>query len=65
MVVFRNADPVLFDLSPALLDGAPSWTMVVSHHCMCRRIFRSLHITSCLATKRIVGPRRFRDLSST
>ena len=65
MVVFLHADPVLFDLSPALLGGAPHWSMVVPDNRMCRRIFRALHIARCLATKRVVGPRRFRDLPVT
>src|SRR5262249_24767488 len=56
------ADPVLFDLSPALLDRAPLRAVVVSRHRVCSRIFRSLHITRRLATERVVGARRFCDL---
>ncbi len=65
VVVFRHADPVLCDLSPALLDGAACWTMVVSVHWMRCRIFRALRLARALAPKRIVGTRRFRNLSIT
>src|SRR4249919_2162439 len=40
VVVLRHADPVLFDLSPALLDSAACRTMVVSVHRMRCGIFR-------------------------
>src|SRR6266403_5086690 len=63
VVVFLHADPVLCDLSPALLDGAACWTMVVSVHRMRCRIFRALRLAGALAAKRIVGTRRFRNLS--
>src|SRR6266511_4081051 len=62
-VVFLHADPVLFDLSPALLDSAPHWTMVVSDNRVCRRIFGALRVARSLAAKWAVGARRFRDLS--
>src|SRR6266481_709650 len=65
LVVLLHADPVLFDLSPTLLGSAPPWTMDFSDNRVCRRIFRSLHITRCLAAKWIVGPWRFCDLSVT
>src|SRR5712675_1415394 len=63
VVVLLHADPVLCDLSPALLDSAACWTMVVSVHRMLCRIFCALRFARALATKRIVGTRRFRDLS--
>src|SRR5512132_1983263 len=63
VVVCRHADPVLFDLSPALLDGAARWTTVVSVHRMRCGIFRALCVARALAPKRIVGTRRFRNLS--
>src|SRR5437667_2525347 len=60
VVVFRHADPVLCDLSPALLDGAACWTMVVFVHRMRCRIFRALRLAGTLAPKWTVGARRFR-----
>ena len=51
------------DLSPALLDSAARWTMVVSVHRMRCGIFRALCLARALAAKRIVGTRRFRNLS--
>ena len=63
LVVFLHADPILFDLSPALLDGAPTWAMDVSDNRVRCRIFRTLRITRALAAKRIVGAWRFRGLS--
>src|SRR5258707_11344544 len=63
VVVFRHADPILCDLSPALLDGAACWTMVVSVHRMHCGIFRTLCLARALAPKRIMGARRFRSLS--
>src|SRR5207244_3824224 len=63
VVVFLHADPVLFDLSPALLGGAPTWAMDVSDNRVRCRIFRALRITRALAAKRIVGAWRFRSLS--
>src|SRR5262245_18448143 len=65
MVVFLHADPVLCDLSPALLDGAPHGPMAVFANWMCRGIFRALRLAGPLAAKRIVGTRRFRNLSIT
>src|SRR4051812_38877197 len=65
VVVFRHADPVLSDLSPALLDGTAGWTMVVSVHWMRCGIFRTLCLARALATKRTLGTRRFRNLSIT
>src|SRR5437899_9812790 len=63
VVVFRHADPVLCDLSPALLDSAACWTMVVSVHRMRCRIFRALRLAGAMAAKRVVGTRRFCNLS--
>src|SRR5262249_31312989 len=63
VVVLRHADPVLFDLSPALLNGVSCWTVVVSVHRMCGRIFCALRFAGSLAAKRIVGTGRLRDLS--
>src|SRR4051794_18931076 len=54
VVVFRHADPVLFDLSPALLGGAACWTWVVSVHRMRCGIFFPLRAARALAAKRIV-----------
>src|SRR5204862_6985524 len=48
---------------PALLGGAPSWTMDVLVHRVCRGIFRALPVAHRLPTKWLVGARRFRDLS--
>src|SRR5207247_9921252 len=55
VVVLLHVDPVLSDLSPALLGGAPLGTAVVSDNRMCGRIFRALRVARSLATKRIVG----------
>src|SRR5262249_20292456 len=63
MVVFRHADPVLFDLSPALLDGAPHWAIAVFANRMCGGLFRALRLARTLAAKWVVGTGRFRDLS--
>jgi len=63
VVVFLHADPVLFDLSPALLDSAACWTMVVSVYRMRCRMFCAIRLARPVAAKRIVGTRRFRDLS--
>src|SRR5712675_1676732 len=65
VVVLLHADPVLCDLSPALLDSSARWTMVVSVHRMRRGIFCALRLARALAAKRIVGTRRFRSLSIT
>src|SRR5207249_12319160 len=65
IVVLLYADPVLFDLSPALLGGAAGWTAVVSDNWICGRIFRALRVARALAAKRIMGPWRLRDLSIT
>src|SRR5207249_11328837 len=65
VVVLFHADPVLFDLPLAFLVGAPLGTVVVSDNRMCRRIFRALRVARAVATKRIVGARRFRDLPIT
>src|SRR4029077_21046040 len=53
VVVFLHANPILCDLSPALLDGAACWTMVVSIHWMRCRILRTLCLARALAPKRI------------
>src|SRR4030095_16956633 len=63
VVVLFHADPVLFNFSHALSGGAPLGTVVVFVNCMCRRIFRALHVACSLATEWPVGVRRFRDLS--
>src|SRR4029453_11712370 len=42
VVVFLHANPVLCDLSPALLDGAPHGPMAVFVNWMCGGIFRAL-----------------------
>jgi peptidoglycan/LPS O-acetylase OafA/YrhL len=47
----------------ALLGGAPSRTMEVLVHRVCRGIFRALPVAHRLPTKWLVGARRFRDLS--
>src|SRR5437870_3359764 len=65
VVVLLHADPVLFNLSPALLGSAPRWTMVVSNNRVCCRIFRALRVPRAVAARRIMGPRRLRDLSIT
>ena len=62
VVVFLHADPVLFDLSPALLGGAPFWTIALFVNRVCRWIFCALSVARRLAPKWIVGPRRFRGL---
>src|SRR4030095_1020848 len=64
VVVFLNADPVLLNLSPALLGGAPAWSIAFFVNRMCRGVFRALPVARCLATKWIVGTGWFRDLSS-
>src|SRR5207249_7918352 len=63
MVVLLHADPILFDLSPALLGGAPAraGTLFVSR--VRRRLFRALRVARALAAKWVVGAWRFRDLS--
>src|SRR6266404_6203322 len=63
VVVFLNADSVLFDLSPALLRSSPARTMGLFVDRMRRRIFCALFFARGLAAKWIVGPRWFRDLS--
>src|SRR4029450_7101138 len=63
VVVLFHADPVLFDFSPALHGGTSLRTMVVLVGCVCRRIFRALPAACSLATKWLVGVRRFRGLS--
>src|SRR5262249_4741755 len=65
VVVFLHADPVLCNLSTALLDGASRWAVVVFDNRVCRGIFRALRLAGALAAKRVVGPWRFRDLSIT
>ena len=65
VVVFLHADPILFDLSPALLDCAPNRALAVSANRMRRRFFRALRAARALAAKRIVGARRLRNLSLT
>src|SRR6266496_338910 len=64
VVVFLHADPVLLDLSPALLGGAPAWAMVLFVNRMRRGIFCALSVARPLATKWIVGARWFRSLSA-
>src|SRR6266568_2883980 len=63
VVVFLHADPILFDLSPALLGGAPLWAMAVSDRRVRRRLFRTLRVAGAVAAKWVVGAWRFRDLS--
>ena len=63
MVVFLHADPVLLNLSPALLGSAPSWTIALFVNCMRPGIFRALFVARRLATKWIVGAGWFRNLS--
>src|SRR5882762_7887832 len=65
VVVFLDADSVLFDLSPAFLGSAPSWAMDVSDNRVRRRIFLPLRVARAVATKRIVGARWVRNLSVT
>src|SRR6266480_4166481 len=62
LVVLLDADPVIPDLSPAFSGGASTGAMVVFGHCMCRRIFRALHVACSLAPKWPVGVRWFCDL---
>src|SRR6266496_4360212 len=62
VVVFLNADSVLFDLSPALFRSSPTGTVGLFVDRVRCRIFCALFFARDLATKWIVGPRWFCDL---
>src|SRR5262249_5977792 len=63
VVVFLHANPVLCDLSPALLDGAPHGAVGVFTNWMRGGIFCALRFARALAAKWVVGAWRLRDLS--
>ena len=63
LVVFRHVDPILCGLSPALLDCAPHGAMGIFVNWMCRGIFCAVRFARAVATKRLMGPGRFCNLS--
>src|SRR5215472_1069944 len=63
LVVFLHVDPILCDLSPALLDCAPYRAIGIFVDWMCRRIFCAVRFARAVATKRLMGPGRFCNLS--